>query len=212
MRSYYTYLSSWTEKVLTPSFNPEDIGQLVAGTLDQDDYIKNNQIRDFNGLVPVEKQDIFNFANWKIWVNPGKEEVFHYLVLKDTTTIDKEQWQYFWSLFNIFQSVHFIEEKMEISSDVKTLSEDQLIEQLLPVYDESLHEIIREAVNKKVITNTNSTFLDSLLNDKGEVIADADLVLDKIKVAVNPLSEESTRVFLDNGYTIMAPEELMKNL
>ena len=76
MRSYYTYLSSWTEKVLTPSFNPEDIGQLVAGTLDQDDYIKNNQIRDFNGLVPVEKQDIFNFANWKIWVNPGKEEVF----------------------------------------------------------------------------------------------------------------------------------------
>ena len=56
LRSYYTYLSSWTEKVLTPSFNPEDIGQLVAGTLDQDDYIKNNQIRDFNGLVPVEKQ------------------------------------------------------------------------------------------------------------------------------------------------------------
>ena len=62
-------------------------------------------------MVPVEKQDIFNFANWKIWVNPGKEEVFHYLVYKDTTTIDKEQWQYFQSLFNIFQSVHFIEEK-----------------------------------------------------------------------------------------------------
>lgn len=210
MRSHFTYLASWTTKVLSPSFNPNDIHKLIDGSLNQDDYIKTNKIKNFDGLIPVEGQNNFNFADWKIWVNLGREEVLHSLSLGDTSIIDKKEWQYFWTIFNIFQSSNFISLKEKEIGDKIGKTEEKLIDELLPLFDEPLHDIIRKAIAKGIISEANYEHLDSLLNEHGEVQADAELVLEKVKIAISPFSDESKNIFTQLGYKIFKSDELDK--
>ncbi len=207
--SRFTFLISWTRQLFSPSYNPAGIQELIAGNNVDDNYIKQNNIRDFDALIQVEEQGRFNFGNWKTWVNFGKQEIYHHLILNDITMIDKQEWQQFWSLFNIFQSPWFMERE---TVDVPAGSDDResLVDELLPLYDERLHPLIQRAVEKEVITADDVDFLDSLVNDQGEVLADAELVFKKIKVVVEPFSQESERVFKEHGFTVIDPGEVDK--
>ena len=68
-RSWLTYLGSWTEKLLEPSFNPDSLHLLVSKELTYDSYIKNNRVTDFDALIPVQHGASTRFADWNIWVN-----------------------------------------------------------------------------------------------------------------------------------------------
>ncbi|MDD4777509.1 MAG: DEAD/DEAH box helicase [Fermentimonas sp.] len=206
--SHFTFLVSWTSEIFSPSYNPEDIDKLISGDTIEDNYIIQNLIKDYNGLIPVEGQNNFKFADWRIWVNFKKKEVLHNLELSDTKDVDKNEWQQFWSLFNIFQSANFLKRKSsEVSIEI-TDEELDLVAEILPLYESEYHDLIKKAVDKNIITMENINYLDSLVDEQGEVIADADLVFGNIKVVVNPFSDESRRIFEEHGYKIIEPGDV----
>ena len=88
-RSWLTYLGSWTEKLLEPSFNPDSLHLLVSKELTYDSYIKNNRVTDFDALISVQHGASTRFADWNIWVNMKSGKNYSYLQLKDLSEIDK---------------------------------------------------------------------------------------------------------------------------
>lgn len=204
-KSWFYYLGSWTNKFLEPSFNPEQLDLIVANKLTQDSYIRENRVKDFNALVPVQYNYTYSFGEWKIWVNMGKQQIIHLANNASFEHIDKAQWQFYWSLFNVFQS-----------SDVAVLNNEQAENkssaewksEVLEMYDSYLHLLIDQAIAKGFINQTNSDYLDSWLDDDGNVLADADFILPSLKIVINPSSQESEKILQKSGFTIYNPEEI----
>ena len=204
-KSWFYYLGSWTNKFLEPSFNPEQLDLIVANKLTQDSYIRENRVKDFNALVPVQYNYTYSFGEWKIWVNMGKQQIIHLANNASFEHIDKAQWQFYWSLFNVFQS-----------SDVAVLNNEQTENkssaewksEVLEMYDSYLHPLIDQAIAKGFINQTNSDYLDSWLDDDGNVLADADFILPSLKIVINPSSQESEKILQKAGFTIYNPEEI----
>ena len=204
-KSWFYYLGSWTNKFLEPSFNPKQLDLIVANKLTQDSYIRENRVKDFNALVPVQYNYTYSFGEWKIWVNMGKQQIIHLANNASFEHIDKAQWQFYWSLFNVFQS-----------SDVAVLNNEQAENkssagwksEVLEMYDSYLHPLIDQAIAKGFINQTNSDYLDSWLDDDGNVLADADFILPSLKIVINPSSQESEKILQVAGFTIYNPEEI----
>lgn len=204
-KSWFYYLGSWTNKFLEPSFNPEQLDLIVANKLTQDSFIRENRVKDFNALVPVQYNYTYYFGEWKIWVNMGKQQIIHLANNASFEHIDKAQWQFYWSLFNVFQS-----------SDVAVLNNEQTENEssaewkseVLEMYESYLHPLIDKAITRGFINQTNSDYLDSWLDDDGNVLADADFILPSLKIVINPNSQESERILQKAGFTIYNPEEI----
>lgn len=204
-KSWFFYLGSWTEKFLEPSFNPEQFDLIVENKLTLDSYIRENRVKDFNALVPVQYDYTYSFAEWKIWVNIGKQQIIHLANDASFEHIDKVQWQFYWSLFNLFQSADVvIPDNKEIENDFSAEWKSEILE----MYDVYLHPLIDQAIIKNLVKKENSDYLDSWLDNDGNVLADADFILQSIKIAINPSSQESEKILQDAGFTIYKPEEI----
>ena len=205
LTSRFAYLGTWTTGRMSPSFHPDELEQLVTGTVTDGNYIIDNKVKDFDGLIPAQYPSDFGFAKWRTWVNIGKEKIYGHLQLTDTSTIDKNEWQRFWSLFNIFQTDEFVEIKDESDS---TNDIEALLDDVLPLYDDRFHALLKQAVELGIITADNIDFLDSLLDEKQDIIADGDLVLTDLKLVINPYSDESLQEFKKRGYSIFSLEDI----
>lgn len=204
--SRLAYLATWTSGRMAPSYHPNVLDELVAGTVEEDNYILANKVSDFNGLIPAQYNSDFGFAQFRSWVNIGKEKLYGHLQLGDTSgKLDKEQWQRFWSLFNIFQTDEFVELQEEKDADEDM---EAILEELLPLYENSFHSLLEQAVELGVLTIDNIDYIDSLLDDKDNIIADGDLVLEQVKVVINPYTDESRRAFEKHDYTIYSLDEI----
>jgi DEAD/DEAH box helicase domain-containing protein len=51
-------------------------------------------------------------------------------------------------------------------------------------------------------------YLDSWLDENGDILADAELVLTIPKIAISPYSDESRKILNDAGFTIYNKEQL----
>lgn len=206
-KSWYAYLGSCTANFLEPSFDPKRLNDLISKNLTFDSYIKNNRIKDFDGLVPLEKEISNSFVQMNSWVNIGKNEIFNHVITKDTSVIDKEEWENFWHIFNLFQSGEFLEYTLE-EINIGGTDEVDLFTDLKEVYESYLHELLKKAIERGIININNSEFLDSWLDDAGNVLADAELVLSTSKIAINPNSDESIKIFKKGGFHIFSTDEV----
>lgn len=200
-KSWYLYLSSWTEKPLEPSFNPDSLALLLSKDLTYDSYIKNNRIRNFNALVPIQQLPLLSFARWSIWVNLYQKTIYNNLEISQTSEIDKEDWNYFWNLFNIFQSENFLTAEI-INEQEKNNAITSLFDEIKEYYPEYLWNVIEKGIYKSWITNKNAEYLDSWTDKDGNVLADAELVLELPRIVIAPSSLESYNIFKENEYII----------
>ena len=209
-QAWYSFLGSWTKKLLNPSFNPSQLSKLVSKELLYDSYIISNKIKDFNALLPVENDFTPSFLEWNTWVNIGKNNVINQLNLVNINTIDKKEWETFWRLYNLFQSDNFIQVDIE---DTELIENDEnWSEKLWDLYEDHLHPIIQLALNKGIITASNAEYLDTWIDTgTGDVLADAELIFSEIKIAINPSSSESNNILLKAGFTIY-DDENFKNI
>ncbi|MEO8255202.1 MAG: hypothetical protein ABI554_12545, partial [Flavobacterium sp.] len=209
-QSWYSFLGSWTKKLLDPSFNPSQLSKLVSKELLYDSYIIANKIKDFNALIPVENDFSPSFLEWNTWVNIGKNNLINQLILGNCVSIDKKEWETFWRFFNLFQSDNFIQINIENAKLVE--SDEEWSHKLWDLYEDHLHPIIQLAIDKGVITASNADYLDTWIDpDTGYVLADAELILTTIKIAINPSSSESNNILLNGGFTIYDDENI-KNI
>ena len=204
-KSWFYYLGTWTNNFLEPSFNPEKMDLVFRNQLTQGNFIKENRVKDFNALVPVQYDYTYSFIEWKIWVNIGKQQIIHLVNNDSFEGIDKAQWQYYWSLFNLFQSSDDVDlNDGQTENEYSTPWENEVLE----MYDSYLHTLINQAIAKGFINQTNSDYLDSWLDDDGNVLADADFILPCLKIVINPSSQESRKILQKAGFTIYNPDEI----
>jgi len=207
-KSWFTYLGSWTEKLLEPSFNPDSLKLLLSKEMTYDSFIKNNRVTDFNALLPVQHEASFRFAEWNIWVNIGDKKIYSNLRLKELVDIDKNEWEYFWHLFNLYQTTDNVDNTFEGDEGVDELAGPELLKELKQSYSPIIHPVLKQAVEKKLINRENMEFLDSWLDDEGNILADAELVLETLRIAICPYSDESSNVFQKAGFRIYNKEQI----
>ena len=69
-------------------------------------------------------------------------------------------------------------------------------------------EFIMKAIDKNLINVENAEFLDTLLDEKGHVLADAELILSKVKIAIQPASDESRKILEQKRFQIFDVEQI----
>src|SRR5690606_27713914 len=109
---------------------------------------------------------------------------------------------------NLYQTSEFVDQLNDLGEDLTEQPDENLLEELKLLYSKDFHPILIQAATKKLINRENMNYLDSWLDDDGNILADAELVLEKLKIAICPYSDESTKVFQDAGFTIYSLEQL----
>ncbi|PSL30084.1 DEAD/DEAH box helicase [Dyadobacter jiangsuensis] len=205
-KSWFLYAASWTKKLVDPSFDPDKLNALLTGKLTTDSYLRDNKVKNFDGLVPVEELPHFDFALWKIWVNVYQQIIFNNLVVQKTGLVDKAQWECFWHIFNLFQSDNFV--TAQDTDDYDAEANVDLFSEIKDYYHVALHTLIEQAIQKGWVTAENGAYLDSWMDEIGNVLADAELILVAPKIAIGPYSDESRNAFETAGFTIYTLEQL----
>src|SRR5699024_6746806 len=77
--SWYYFLISWTKKLIIPSYSPDDLKALLLRNPVKDNYLKENRIKDLDGLIPVQGRPEFDFTEWNTWVNFKSQSIFNQL-------------------------------------------------------------------------------------------------------------------------------------
>lgn len=203
---WFAFLSMRSEKFLQPSFDPADLYRLVAGEMPEDNYVLTSKVSDFDALLPVERLPHFDFAHWRIWVNPKQQAIYNHLEMDMPGSIDKEQWEVFWQYFNLFQSDQFLE-----LSDFATEEEDlksTFVEEMKELYEPHYAEFIEECYLNGWIDKENVQSLNSLTDMNGNILAEAEFVFVSKKIAVEPFTAEDKAVFENSGFQIYTKHNL----
>lgn len=209
-QSWYSFLGSWTASLLEPSFDPSSLHLLLNKQLTVDSYIKNNRISNFDALLPVQKEIVFSFAEWNIWINIGKNDIYNQFIYNSIDSIDKKEWEIFWQYFNLFQSDIFIETDFE--AEITILQNEEWQKNVFAEYDDKYADIIQQAIDKGIITESNCEYLDSWIDeDTSHVLADGYLVFSSLKMVFNPFSEESRKIFEKAGFSVYSDADI-KNI
>ncbi|GAB3353173.1 DEAD/DEAH box helicase [Arachidicoccus ginsenosidivorans] len=204
--AWFYFLGSWSKSFLNVSYDPTQLKQVYKKQDIPNSYIKTNAKKDLNGLIPVNQPENKLIIDWDILVNIGTKQVYQHLIINNLQAIDKEDWQFFWNIFNLFQTPHIYEYNKE--EEALELEDDNWSEELFENYADYLHPIIAQAIEKNIITVDNKDFIDSYLDKNGHVLADGELILQDIKVAINPSTPESKKILEENGFKIYNNDDL----
>ena len=116
--------------------------------------------------------------------------------------LDKGVWNHFWRLYNLLNLA-----KEDMFLPAGTADTDN-VDSILENFDESVHDMVRLLLESGVEFDHDGGF--PLLDDEGVTLCDAQLGSESIKVAIDPLDEASRQVYIQKGYTVLAPGETDK--
>jgi len=139
-------------------------------------------------------------------VNVHEKKIYNCLKLQQVNSIDKTQWESFWHIFNLFQSDTFVRVENGDVEDIQ--DETDLFTTIKNLYSNTLHDLIQQSIAKGWVTKDSAEYLDSWMDEHGNVLADAALVLSVPKIAVEPHSDESRSIFEKAGFSIYSENEL----
>ncbi|MCH7396742.1 DEAD/DEAH box helicase [Belliella sp. DSM 107340] len=197
----------YQKKLFSPSFHPDHIQRVFF----EDDYWNQYAIdqRTQDALIPFEGVPYGSLFEMKAAVNLKKWEIFSHFKIKAAENIDKEEWNRFWVLFNMLQIADFVEEDTGIE---KIESHYSLEELLLNFPDIIYHDVLTKLYHKNYIKSQEEEIrLYTALDDEGNPLAEAELIIDHLKLVIGPIGDQSAKYFESIGYRIGNQEEL-KNI
>lgn len=117
--------------------------------------------------------------------------------------LDQKEWEHFWQLYNLLQLC-----PNEQTQGDETEVDDVLLEN----FDETLWPIVKLFAEKGVSVNRDGDFC--LIGDDDEVLADAQLGSEQLKIVVAPYSDEAKGQFEQQGYKVLTANDVeqIKNL
>ncbi len=192
-KSIALFLGMFHAKLGNPSYAPDNIaGAFINNT--NENYCKNN--RTINALIPVSLLKKNNLFNLKTIVNIESAYVASKFEILNIENIEKEEWNNFWIVFNLLQF-------SEISFGKEEKEENSILEDLLGMYEEKYHSIIKDLIQSGYIkTNADKDMLNSLTDSDGNLIAEAELIIRHKKIAIFPFSEQDKKILIEKGYEI----------
>lgn len=201
------YLGAFQPNLFKPSYHPDEVQKALLNS-EYDEYCFEN--RTLKGWVPLRVDEKNLLCEIVAAVNIGQSHVVSKFTLKELKHIDKVLWNRFWMLFNLFQFFDTeVEKRAEIISD--TASEYD-VESILAYYDEKLHPDIMKMFNEGKIQNEDDEIkLSCLIDQSGNMLAEALLIDHEQKIVINPISTEDEKVFVQAGYEIRDVDNLKTN-
>ena len=202
------YLSFFQKELFNPSYSADAFEKAFIKS-SMDNYCSKN--KTLNALIPLSLIENNQLFDLKTIVNIDLSKVYTRLRFLDTDIINKDIWQKFWSLYNLLQFFEIENKDDTILTEIEETS-DYDLEDLLTQFDPVYKEILIGIYNKGEIKSEEDEIkLYSFTNDKGDVIAEADLIIYSLKLAINPFSEEDKAVLIRNGFSIETQEGI-KNI
>ncbi len=203
-KSVSLYLAFFQEKLFTPSFDPSNIAPAMINNTMEVYCLKNKTL---DGLIPVRPIEDNSLFKSTTVVNIQKSEVHYTLNAVDNIEIDKSNWNQYWLLFNLYQ--FFSEWISEASNDTSAIDFQIELEQVKSQFPSIYHRFIDKLYSLGEINNEEDEInLYSLLDQEGNVVAEADFIIHGKKLVINPFSEEDAQSFIEGGYEILNEEQL----
>lgn len=120
-------------------------------------------------------------------------------------SIDNEEWTGFWRRYNLLQ---FFPNKTNVvvstTSTVETVDRDEV-----KMYYPGLEDIIDQLLDHNISFSHEGDV--DLTDDDGIVIASAQMILSELKIAIDPVDEQSSETFISYGYHVIAASDFNIN-
>jgi len=204
------YLAFFQHQLFQPSFPLEKKDEILTSQdLNRDQcYITNNEalkkgLMLFDGIPSNALFDIRSL------VHLFGRKVYSRISLKDVEKVVKVEWENFWTVFNICQ---FFELQIDPRQTATSLSEPdrprktdtEIVQDILEMYGEEYHELINILSEKNLLdlSKENETQLTTLVDTKGDILAEAELIVEKKKWVFDPFDVQAEQVFKTQGYSI----------
>ncbi len=207
--SWALYLAIYQKKLFVPSFAPDDWQHGFSAFHSESQYCKEN--RTLDGLIAFQGIPDNTLFESRTLVNLKSSVFKTKLAFKDTDSVDKESWNQFWILYNIFQFADID----EVDTFVETVSEQAVqtytaedMETIVSLFELPYRPLVRELFEKGFIKDESDEIaLNSLVISADEVL-EAELIIPHLKIVFEPVSEQHQRLFEQAGYYIKTTEQI----
>jgi hypothetical protein len=137
-------------------------------------------------------------------------EVIYQVITQPTTeNLEKDKWNHFWRLYNLLNlGDNEVMKKGAVHTNSQTTSVD--IDEILENYP-GVEDAARCLLEHHISINPEGGF-ELVVDD--EVIGSSMLGSEELKIVIEPLDEDSKRAFENNGYTVVAADDIetIKNI
>ncbi len=197
------YLSFFQEKLFMPSFPPDSITAALDRS-SQDNYCIVH--KTLNGLVSVTPHEENTLFEFDIAVNIEAVKIYALYQFRNTEEIDKDSWKVFWMLYNLLQLFELNEKSIEVETEETTYQLADTLAQFDVIFHPHIQNLFEAGYLK---SEEDEIELYCLKDEKGETLAEADFILKKQKVVVNPFSSEDEKAFKKSGFKLINKEGLI---
>lgn len=193
------YLTILQKEFAKPSCDEVDLINCLSPNYKREDLKMASQLKDgafyvFPDIQIYESNFIANKTAIRISDLEVKSKSY---VSSQTSAINKEDWEFFWQVYNLIQTKTDILFNAEENDNTNTGEYDCLI-----YHDEILHDIIKQLIDNNIEFEKEGGFFIKT----NEVFAEAMLGFNEPKIVILPISEEDELIFKREGYQIISPE------
>jgi DEAD/DEAH box helicase domain-containing protein len=199
------YLTILQKDFAKPSCDEEDINNY----LNQTESIENDKIaqRMTDGafyIFPNVQMMIPDFLAFKTAIQVSDLNLkSNILISLRITSINKEPWETFWQIYNLTQS----NTQIQYESIEPQIQENNDYDCLI-YHDPKIHHIIKQLIDNNIVFEREGGFFIS----NNDNFAEAMLGFNEPKIVILPLSDEDEKIFINNGFEIIAPESFNLNM
>jgi DEAD/DEAH box helicase domain-containing protein len=200
------YLTALQREFARPSCDEADLDNYLSqnGRIENSNMATNLKDGDFN-IFPEIQIDKENFITCKTAIRISDLVVkSKSYVSPEITSINKEDWEFFWQIYNLIQTNADIQ--FEFAGGEELIHD---VYDCLVYHDSRLHDIIRQLIEYNIEFEREGGFFIAT-QDGG--FAEAMLGFKEPKIAILPLSEADELIFRQEGYQILSPEMFNINI
>lgn len=214
--SWAMYLAFFQDRPFSPSY-PYIAGEEALKQWEEaPEYCK--QHKTFDGWIAFQGIKGNTVFEERSLVNVMQGTAYAQFCLKQTDTIDREDWNDFWAYFNIIQLFEVKEvAQFETATEETALWEMPAaelpdiaqLEEILVLYEPPYQQLVTALFHKGLIRTEADEDALSLLLLNG-VVTEAQLIVAPIKWAFEPISEQDKQRLEEAGYYCAGKNELSK--
>ena len=200
------FFAGFQRKLFHPSFSPNSGDAAMEGHLDAKENF-GHRTRTANCWMPSDLPPTGELAEWRVIANPSSDandRVASRLILLHPDEIDKEDWNTFWSIFNLAQfgqvesrNIRPVEAAVPMAADVSVPEWD--VSEVLEIYPEYADRIQRLHDEGLLTSEEDEEQLEHWLSENGEVMAEADFIDRSERVYFGARDEASASFLKSQG-------------
>ena len=183
---------------------PGHIIETAFGSIAETDGFMSHGGSLYNGSITIDDSgyDSLTDDSTDEEVAAALQDGIHYEwnLQMNLQVIDREEWTGFWRRYNLLQ---FFPNKVNVENPA-SISRDEV-----KMYYPGLEDIVDQLLDNGIPFSYEGDV--DLTDEEGIVIASAQMVLREQKIAIDPVDERSSEIFVSHGYKVVAASEFNIN-